>query len=55
MACKLLYQAGKGIQLIGTFYNRQKAKRFWEAVRPSLAAKLGENIQPIYVETGRKR
>lgn len=55
MACKLLYQSEKGIQLIGTFYNRQKAEKFWTAVRPSLAGKLGENIQPIYVETGRNK
>lgn len=51
MACKLLYQCGKGIHLIGTFYNRAKAERFWLAVRPSLAAKLGDNIQPVYIET----
>ena len=54
MACKLLYQDGKGIHPIGTFYNRAKAEKFWEAVRPSLIKKLGDHIKPIYIETGRK-
>lgn len=54
MACNLLYQDGKGIHKIGTFFNKKKAEKFWEAIRPSLEQKLGYNIQAIYVETGRK-
>lgn len=54
MACNLLYQDSSGIHKIGTFFNRKKAEVFWEAVKPGLIQKLGKNIQPIYVETGRK-
>lgn len=55
MACKLYYKAGDEDFLVGTFRNREKAERFWEALKTSLAAKLGMKVTPIYVETGKGR
>ena len=55
MACKLYYQSGDAEHQIGTFQNIQKAQRFWKAIKPSLAEKLGTQIKPIFVMTGKGR
>lgn len=55
MACKLYYKYGAASYQLGTFRNREKAEYFWSAVKELLEAKLGSSIEPIYVETGKRR
>lgn len=50
MACKLYYKDGIQMIQVGTFPNRKKAEAFWGLVRPRLEAKVGAELEPIYVE-----
>lgn len=53
--CNLYYKYGRSEYRLGTFRNRQKAEEFWNAIQPMLEAKLGTDLKPIYVETGKGR
>lgn len=53
MACKLYYKYGAASYHLGTFRNREKAEFFWTAIRTMLEDKLGMDLEPIYVETGK--
>lgn len=55
MACKLYYQYGTTSFQLGTFQNKAKAEFFWAAIRAALEARLGSDLKPIYVETGKGR
>ena len=55
MACKLFYQYGAVSYPLGTFRSREKAEEFWTAIKPQLEDKLGNQLKPIYVETGKGR
>lgn len=55
MACKLYYQYGNITFYLGTFRNRKKAEWYWGAIKVSLEDKLGTDLTPVYVETGKGR
>lgn len=53
--CTLYYKHGGEEYRIGCFRDQIKAVTFWEAIRPSLEAKFGKDIKPIFVTTGKGR
>lgn len=55
MACKLFYQYGAISYPLGTFKNRKGAEYFWNAVKEYIETRLGTDLTPIYVETGKRR
>ena len=53
--CTLYCKHGSEEYRIGSFRDQIKAVDFWEAIKPSLIAKFGSDIKPIFVTTGKGR
>ena len=55
MSCKLYYKYGKADYYLGEFKDRTKAKKHWNLIKTMLESQMGSGIEPIYVESIKRK
>lgn len=55
MSCKLYYKYGRSDYYLGEFKNKVKAIAHWNLIKTMLESKLRTGIEPIYVETVKRK
>ena len=55
MSCKLYYKYGKSDYYLGEFKDRPSAEKHWNLIKTMLESKMGSGIEPIYVESIKRK